>query len=81
VGGAMNTTVVLMQSEQVGMTKQVTVKNKFSVDVGDEFVVSVGGGAASFVMKSDGSVVIDATTIEMTASTAAKLNGKDVDIN
>jgi len=79
VVGAMNTSVGLMQAEEVGQSKQVLVKNKFTIRVGDEFKVEVGKSALT--LKSDGSILIEGKTIDLIASSAVKVNGKDVDIN
>jgi type VI secretion system secreted protein VgrG len=79
VGGAMNTTVGLMQAEQVGLNKSVMVGNKFSITAGDELEITVG--KSSLVMKSDGTVLINGTTFNFSASGPVAINGKDVDIN
>ncbi len=79
VGGAMNTSVGLMQAEQVGLNKSVMVGNKFSITAGDELEITVG--KSSLVMKSDGTVLINGTRFDFSASGPVAINGKDVDIN
>ncbi|WMD22109.1 type VI secretion system tip protein TssI/VgrG [Achromobacter seleniivolatilans] len=79
VGGAMNTTVGLTQTEQVGLSKDVRINKTFRIDAGDEFAVTVG--KSSLVMKSDGTVLINGTTFEFTASGHVQVAGKVVDIN
>ncbi|MGN8258691.1 type VI secretion system Vgr family protein [Pseudomonas sp. SMSB3] len=79
VGAAMNTTVGLSQSEQVGIHKSVVVGNKFSITVGDELSITVG--KSTLVMKSDGTVLINGSNFDFSASGPVQINGKDVDIN
>jgi len=79
VGGAMNTTVGLMQAEQVGLNKSVMVGNKFSITAGDELEITVG--KSSLVMKSDGTVLINGTKFDFTASGPVQINGDPVDLN
>ena len=79
VGGAMNTAVGLAQLEQVGLSKSTTVGKKYSINAGDELEITVG--QASLVMKSDGTVLINGTRFDFSASGAVQINGKDVDIN
>ncbi len=79
VGGAMNTSVGLMQSEQVGQSKSTTVGASYSIDVTDELTITVG--KSSLVMKADGTVLINGTRFDFTASGPVAINGKDVDIN
>jgi type VI secretion system secreted protein VgrG len=79
VGGAMNTTVGLMQAEQVGLSKSVMVGNKFSITAGDELEITVG--KSSLVMKSDGTVLINGTTFNFSASGPVQINGDPVDLN
>ncbi|WP_343628422.1 type VI secretion system tip protein TssI/VgrG [Roseateles sp.] len=79
VGGFMNTTVALQQSAQIGLNKSTTVGKTYSIDAGDEFQITVG--KASLVMKSDGTVLINGTQFDFSASGPVAINGKDVDIN
>lgn len=79
VGGAMNTTVGLMQAEQVGLSKSVMVGNKFSITAGDELEITVG--KSSLVMKSDGTILINGTRFDFTASGPVQINGDPVDLN
>ena len=79
VGGAMNTTVALSQSQQVGLSKSTKVGKTYSIDAGDELSITVG--KASLVMKSDGTVLINGSTFDFSASGPVQINGKDVDIN
>ena len=52
---------------------------KFSITAGDELEITVG--KSSLVMKSDGTVLINGTKFDFTASGPVAINGKDVDIN
>ncbi|PYB76688.1 type VI secretion system tip protein VgrG [Pseudomonas sp. LB-090624] len=79
VGAAMNTTVGLSQSEQVGIHKSVIVGNRFNITTGDELSITVG--KASLVMKSDGTVLINGSNFDFSATGPVQINGKDVDIN
>ncbi len=79
VGGAMNTAVGLAQFEEVGLNKTVMVGNTFDITAGDEFRIKVG--KALFVMKSDGTVLINGTKFNFEASGPVQISGKDVDIN
>ncbi|MQG94752.1 type VI secretion system Vgr family protein [Pseudomonas sp. MN1F] len=79
VGAAMNTTVGLSQSEQVGIHKSVMVGNRFSITAGDELSITVG--KSTLVMKSDGTVLINGSNFDFSATGPVQINGKDVDIN
>lgn len=79
VAGAMNTAVGLAQFEQVGLAKNISVGKSFSIDVADKFEVRVG--ASSFVLKSDGTVMITGKKILIEGSGPVQINGQDVDIN
>lgn len=79
VGAAMNTTVALSQSQQVGMSKHTDVGKKYTIRAGDELEIVVG--KASLLMKSDGTVLINGSNFNFTASGPVQLNGKNVDIN
>jgi type VI secretion system secreted protein VgrG len=79
VGGAMNTSVALAQSTQVGLSKSAIVGKKYSITAGDELSIKVG--KASLVMRSDGTVLINGSTFDFSASGPVQINGKDVDIN
>ncbi|HEN8799742.1 TPA: type VI secretion system tip protein VgrG, partial [Pseudomonas putida] len=79
VGAAMNTTVGLSQSEQVGVHKSVIVGNRFNITAGDELSITVG--KASLVMKSDGTVLINGSNFDFSATGPVQINGKDVDLN
>jgi type VI secretion system secreted protein VgrG len=61
------------------MNKSTTVGKTYSIDAGDEFQITVG--KASLVMKSDGTVLINGTQFDFSASGPVAINGKDVDIN
>lgn len=79
IGGAMNTAVGLAQLEQIGLSKSTTVGKKYSISAGDELEITVG--QSSLVMKSDGTVLINGTRFDFSASGAVQISGKDVDIN
>ncbi|WP_445672979.1 type VI secretion system Vgr family protein [Pseudomonas inefficax] len=79
VGAAMNTTVGLSQSEQVGIHKSVIVGNRFNITAGDELSITVG--KATLVMKSDGTVLINGSNFDFSATGPVQINGKDVDLN
>jgi len=79
VGAAMNTTVGLSHSEQVGIHKSVIVGNKFNITAGDELSITVG--KSTLVMKSDGTVLINGSNFDFSATGPVQINGKDVDIN
>lgn len=79
VGAAMNTTVGLSQSEQVGIHKSVIVGSKFNITAGDELSITVG--KSTLVMKSDGTVLINGSNFDFSATGPVQINGKDVDIN
>ena len=79
VGAAMNTTVGLSQSEQVGINKSVLVGKRFTINARDELSITVG--TSSLVMKSDGTVRINGVQFEFGASGPVHIIGKDVDIN
>ncbi|MFJ4156875.1 type VI secretion system Vgr family protein [Pseudomonas sp. NPDC089752] len=79
VGAAMNTTVGLSQSEQVGIHKSVIVGNRFNITAGDELSITVG--KASLIMKSDGTVLINGSNFDFSATGPVQINGKDVDLN
>jgi len=79
VGAAMNTTVGLSQSEQVAIHKSVVIGNRFSITAGDELSITVG--KATLVMKSDGTVLINGSNFDFSATGPVQINGKDVDLN
>ncbi len=79
VGAAMNTTVGLMQAEQVGQSKSTTVGGSYSITAAEELRITVG--QSSLVMKADGSVLINGTRFDFSASGPVAISGKDVDIN
>lgn len=79
VGGAMNTAVGLAQFEQVGLAKNISVGKTFTIDVADRFEVRVG--ASSFILNSDGTIMISGTSILIEGDGPVQINGKDVDIN
>ena len=79
VGGAMNTAVGLAQFEQVGLAKNISVGKSFTIDVADKFEVRVG--ASSFILNSDGTIMISGTSILIEGDGPVQINGKDVDIN
>ena len=61
------------------MSKSTTVAKNYSIDAGDEFKITVG--KSSLVMKSDGTVLINGTRFNFSASGPVVIKGKDVDIN
>lgn len=79
VGGAMNTSVGLIQAEQVGLSKNVMVGNTYEITAGDEFKITVG--KSTLVMKSDGTVLINGTRFDFSASGPVQINGDPVDLN
>lgn len=79
VGGAMNTAVGLAQFEEVGLNKTVMVGKKYSINAGDELEITVG--KSTLVMKSDGTVLINGTKFDFSASGPVQISGKDVDVN
>ena len=79
VVGAMNTAVGLAQFEEVGLNKSVVVGKRFSINAGDEFVITVG--KANFTMKSDGTVLINGSQFNFSASGPVQISGKDIDLN
>jgi len=79
VGAAMNTSVGLSQSEQVGIHKSVVVGNRFNICAGDELSITVG--KSTLVMKSDGTVLINGSNFDFSATGPVQINGKDVDLN
>ena len=79
VGGLMNTTVALVQGEEIGQSKNVFVKHNYTIRVGDEFKIIVG--KSSLTMKSDGTISIQGKCNDFTASDHCTVNGKKVDIN
>lgn len=79
VGAAMNTTVALSQSQQIGMSKHTDVGKKYTISAGDELEIVVG--KSSLVMRSDGTVLINGSNFNFSASGPVQLNGKSVDIN
>ncbi len=79
VGAAMNTTVALSQSQQIGMSKHTDVGKKYTINAGDELEIVVG--KSSLVMRSDGTVLINGSNFNFSASGPVQLNGKNVDIN
>ena len=79
VGAAMNTTVGLSQSEQVGIHKSVIVGNRFSITAGDELSITVG--KSTLVMKADGTVLINGSNFDFSATGPVQINGNDVDLN
>jgi type VI secretion system secreted protein VgrG len=87
VGMFMMTNVGMNQSTTVGMDRTVTVsKNqttkvgkKYAITAGDELSITVG--AASLVMKKDGTVIINGKTIDLVASTHMGLESARIDIN
>lgn len=79
VAGAMNTAVGLAQFEQVGLNKVVNVGANYVIEVADRFEVRVG--SSSFVLNSDGTIMLSGTKILIEGSGPVQINGQDVDIN
>jgi type VI secretion system secreted protein VgrG len=79
VGAGMNTTVALAQGEEVGLSKNVFVGKKFYVQAGDELEIVVG--KSSLVMKADGSVFINGSQFNFSATGPVQISGKDIDLN
>jgi type VI secretion system secreted protein VgrG len=75
----MNTSVALMQAEEVGLSKTVMVGQKISFTAGDEFRIEVGD--STFVMHKDGRIEISGKEIIIRGSRKVELHGDDVDIN
>ncbi|EJT84598.1 ImpA family type VI secretion-associated protein [Pseudomonas putida S11] len=63
----------------MGIHKSVIVGNKFNITAGDELSITVG--KASLVMKSDGTVLINGSNFDFSATGPVQINGKDVDLN
>jgi type VI secretion system secreted protein VgrG len=57
----------------------MVVGNKFSITAGDELCITVG--KATLVMKSDGTVLINGSNFEFSATGPVQISGKDVDLN
>lgn len=72
VGAVMNTIVGISSTEQVGVSKSVTVGNKLSISAGEQIEIKVG--AASILMKQDGSIKIKGKDILIEGS--GKIVGK-----
>ncbi|MGV8834864.1 bacteriophage T4 gp5 trimerisation domain-containing protein [Cellvibrio sp.] len=83
VGAAMNTVVGLSKSEQVGINKSSTVGKSESITVGDDYSLTVGGnanismdgesiilkvGKASLEMRSDGTITLKGSNINVMSS-------------
>jgi len=79
VGAAMATSVADAQIANIGGSKQTTVANSYIVEAGDAFTVKVG--KASFAMSADGTITFTGTRINIGASGAVSVNGKDIDLN
>jgi type VI secretion system secreted protein VgrG len=79
VGAAMNTTVGAAQAEEVGLSKTVIVGDKFLIRAGDELEIIVGDSA--LLIKSDGSIRLTGTKIEIRGGASVKIDGKIVDLN
>ena len=61
------------------MAKNTTVGRTYSIIAGDEFSIKVGD--SSFVMKADGTVLINGKKFEFISSGPVQISGKDVDVN
>lgn len=79
VGAAMATNVADAQIANIGGSKQTTVANGYLVEAGDVFSVKVG--KTSFAMSADGTITLTGTRINIGASGAVSVNGKDIDLN
>ncbi len=79
VGAAMNTSVALMQTEQVGQSKRVDVGKTLTLTAGDR--IELVCGKSSLVMTSDGTVTINGSTFDFSASGPVQITGKDIDLN
>lgn len=75
----MNTTVGGLSAEQVGMTKSVTVGQSYTVTVADEFTLTVG--AASLVLKKDGSILLNGKRIDIVGSQHVGVESDRIDLN
>ncbi|WP_022974468.1 type VI secretion system Vgr family protein, partial [Xanthomonas maliensis] len=79
VGAAMNTSVGLSQTAQIGQSKSTKVGKRYHINAGEEFMVTVG--KSTLVMRADGTVLINGTQFNFSASGPVQIIGKDVDIN
>ena len=75
----MNTTVGLMQAEEVGLSKTVLVGKKFYIKAGDELEIEVG--KSRFMMRSDGRIEIHGEEISIKGNKKVEIHGDDVDVN
>jgi type VI secretion system secreted protein VgrG len=79
VGLGYSLNVGAIMTTLVGANQITKVGKKISISAGDELEIAVG--AATFVMKSDGTVIINGTKFNFEASGPVQISGKDVDIN
>lgn len=77
--GEMNTSVLLVQTEEVGVLKSVTVKGPLMVSSGTS--ISFTCGASAITMDLTGKVTISGTEFDFSSSGPVAIKGKDVDIN
>ncbi|HGA7446068.1 TPA: type VI secretion system tip protein TssI/VgrG, partial [Salmonella enterica subsp. enterica serovar Wangata] len=79
VVGEMNTSVIMAQTEEVGLLKSVTVNGPLNVSSATSITFTCG--ASSITMNEAGVVTISGTEFNFSASGPVAIKGKDVDIN
>lgn len=79
VGLAYNRNVGAAMVSLVGLSRTDRVGKNYTITVGDSLTVRVGKSV--LVMKSDGTVTLNGTKFNFSASGPVEINGKDVDIN
>ena len=79
VGAAMATVVGASQMIEVGVSQSTSVGKTISIDAGDQLTITVG--KATFMMKKDGSILLNGKDIHVKASGTAKIEGKEVHNN
>ena len=79
VGLGYNLNVGAMMVTIVGLSRVEQIGNAWNISAGKELTITVG--KSSLVMKSDGSIKLSGSKIEISATGPIEVNGKDVDIN
>ena len=79
VGLSQSTTVLVDRSVRVQGNQQTTVGKRYAIQAGDELSITVG--AASLVMKSDGTITINGKNIDVVGSKHIGLDSKRIDLN
>ncbi|WP_310621601.1 type VI secretion system tip protein TssI/VgrG [Flexibacterium corallicola] len=72
-------TIGLAETKQIGAYKNTSVGHTYTINVAEEFVVTVG--KSRFIMKKDGSVRILGDNLNITMSGPVQINGKTIDLN